>query len=284
VRGLRIAWSPRLGYVERIDPEVEQAAAKAARVFEDLGASVEEVDPGLPDSGETIRAIWAAVSATVVDAASASDRAKMDPGFVRMAGRGRAYSLADYLAAQTRRGDLINAMLRFHERYDLLLTPTMECVAFPLSEWAPRELDGQPIGEFYDDYCHFCYPFNLTGQPAISVPMAPGSGGLPLGLQIVGRRFEDDVVLRAAAAWERAQPWETASLAPAPERPAPGELVAAAAAGERVATIAGTEAWALDAPVRAGELFALGDGRNLRAVRAWSPRAGELEVSFQLEP
>ena len=91
----------------------------------------------------------------------------------------------------------------------------MECVAFPLSDWAPRELDGQPIGEFYDDYCHFCYPFNLTGQPAISVPMAPGSGGLPLGLQIVGRRFEDDLVLRAAAAWERAQPWEAPPLAPA---------------------------------------------------------------------
>ena len=89
----------------------------------------------------------------------------------------------------------------------------MECVAFPLSDWAPRELDGQPIGEFYDDYCHFCYPFNLTGQPVISVPMAPGTGGLPLGLQIAGRRFEDDLVLRAAAAWERAQPWDAPSLA-----------------------------------------------------------------------
>ena len=91
----------------------------------------------------------------------------------------------------------------------------MESVAFPLSDWAPRELDGQPIGEFYDDYCHFCYPFDLTGRPVISVPMAPGSGGLPLGLQIAGRRFEDDLVLRAAAAWERAQPWESPSLAPA---------------------------------------------------------------------
>jgi len=91
-------------------------------------------------------------------------------------------------------------------------------------------------------------------------------------------------VLRAAAAWERAQPWETASLPPAPARPAPAELGAAVAAGQRVATIAGTEAWSLDAPVRAGELFALDDGRTARAVRAWSPKAGELEVSFQLEP
>ena len=87
--------------------------------------------------------------------------------------------------------------------------------------------------------------------------MTPGASGLPLGLQIVGRRCEDDLVLRAAAAWERAQPWQGPSLAPAPARPAPAELAAAAAAGETVATIAGTEAWSLDAPARAGELFAL---------------------------
>ena len=160
----------------------------------------------------------------------------------------------------------------------------MECVAFPLADWAPRELDGQPIGEFYDDYCHFCYPFNLTGQPVISVPMAPGSGGLPLGLQIAGRRFEDDLVLRAAAAWERAQPWEIAVARAGCRRDLPRRALAAAAAGgQRVATIPGTEAWSLDAPVRAGELFALEDGRTPRAVRAWSPRAGELEVSFQVE-
>ncbi len=114
--------------------------------------------------------------------------------------------------------------------------------------------------------------------------MAPGAGGLPLGLQIVGRRFEDDLVLRAAAAWERAQPWEAPSLAPFPRRAAPAEVAAAAAAGARVATIRGVDAWSLDAPVRAGELFALADGSRVRAVRAWSPRAGELEVSFQLEP
>jgi hypothetical protein len=160
----------------------------------------------------------------------------------------------------------------------------MECVAFPLADWAPRELDGQPIGEFYDDYCHFSYPFNLTGQPAISVPMAAGTGGLPLGLQIVGRRFEDDLVLRAAAAWERAHPWETAPPLPLLRRPMPAELETAAAAGASIATIPGVEAWSLDAPVRAGELFALGDGRHARAVRAWSPRPGELEVSFRLEP
>ena len=196
---------------------------------------------------------------------------------------GQGLTAAEYVAARNRGHEIAAAWAAFHARYDLLLTPTMECVAFPLSDWAPRELDGQPIGEFYDDYCHFCYPFNLTGQPVISVPMAPGSGGLPLGLQIAGRRFEDDLVLRAAAAWERAQPWETASLPPSASRPLPAELAAALAAGESVATIPGAGAWSLAAPVRAGELFALPGGGHVRAVRAWSPRAGELEVSFRLE-
>ena len=159
----------------------------------------------------------------------------------------------------------------------------MECVAFPLADWAPRELDGQPIGEFYDDYCHFCYPFNLTGQPVISVPMGPGTGGLPLGLQIAGRRFEDDLVLRAAAAWERAQPWETA-VARARARAAAARRArrrAAAAArrddrGNRglVARRAGARGRAVRRSAMAGVV---------RAVRAWSPRAGELEVSFQVE-
>ncbi|HEY0441888.1 MAG TPA: amidase [Xanthobacteraceae bacterium] len=208
VRGLRIAWSPRLGYVERIDPEVEQAAAKAARVFEDLGASVEEVDPGLPDSGETIRAIWAAVSATVVDAASASDRAKMDPGFVKMAGRGRAYSLADYLAAQTRRGDLINTMLRFHERYDLLLTPQMPIPALGAGLEAPA---GGAFGDEWVEWSPYTFPFNLTQQPAASVPCGFTSDGLPIGLQIVGAPRADALVMRAARAFESARPWPALS-------------------------------------------------------------------------
>ena len=92
-------------------------------------------------------------------------------------------------------------------------------------------------------------------------------------------------MLRAAAAWERAQPWETRGRPPRRRAaPAPAELAAAAAAGARVATIRGVDAWSLDAPVRAGELFALAGRDHARAVRAWSPRAGELEVSFQLEP
>ena len=279
--GLRVAYSDDLGYI-RLDREVRERFAEAVAAFAAAtGATVERADPGLPSPLD----VWNAIAC---GDNSASEGPMLAGGLVGDDARalieaGQGLSAEEYVAARNQAHEIATAWAAFHARYDLLLTPTMECVAFPLADWAPRELDGEPIGEFYDDYCHFCYPFNLTGQPVISVPMAPGSGGLPLGLQIAGRRFEDDLVLRAAAAWERAQPWETPSLAPAAARPLPAELAAALAAGASVATIPGVEAWSLDAPVRAGELFDAGDGRRLRAVRAWSPRAGELEVSFQVE-
>src|SRR5437588_7404420 len=125
VRGLRIAWRPRLGYYKKLSPEVEAATAKAAQAFSDLGAIVEEADPDFPDPCETIMTLWGAVSGTIVAAASEQDRAKMDPGFLKMAEMGKKYSLADYLTAFTGRADIANTMVRFHETYDLLLTPTM---------------------------------------------------------------------------------------------------------------------------------------------------------------
>jgi aspartyl-tRNA(Asn)/glutamyl-tRNA(Gln) amidotransferase subunit A len=208
VRGLRIAWSPRLGYVARVDPEVEAAAAAAAQVFADLGAHVEAVDPDLPDSGETIRTIWGAISATIVDAIPARDRDRMDPGFVRLAAHGRRHSLADYLAAYTRRSEFANAMARFHERYDLLLTPQMAVPAIEAGLEAPA--DGS-YSDAWIEWSPFTYPFNLTQQPAASVPCGFTADGLPLALQIVGPARNDALVLRAARAFESARPFATLS-------------------------------------------------------------------------
>ena len=278
---LRVAASADLGYI-RLDQEVRERFAEAVAAFaRATGATVEWAQPELSSPLE----VW---NALACGDNTASEGPLLAGGLVGDDARalieeGFRLTAEEYATARNRAHEIASVWGTFHTRYDLLLTPTMECVAFPLSDWAPRELDGQPIGEFYDDYCHFCYPFNLTGQPVVSVPMTPGAGGLPLGLQIAGRRFEDDLVMRAAAAWERAQPWESPAPGLLPARSAPPELLAAAAADEQVATIPGVEAWSLVAPVRAGEVFALEGERRLRAVRAWSPRAGALEVSFRVE-
>jgi aspartyl-tRNA(Asn)/glutamyl-tRNA(Gln) amidotransferase subunit A len=206
VRGLRVAWSPRLGYVQKLDREVEAATRKAAQAFGDLGAIVEEADPDLGNPFDMIMTLWSAVSATILDAAAESDRARMDPDFRRLAEGGRKYSLADYLAAFTARADIANAMVRFHEKYDLLLTPQMPLPALEAGRVTPA--DGS-YGDNWVNWSPYTYPFNLTQQPAACVPCGFSSDGLPIGLQIVGPARGDHLVLRAARAFESAHPFAT---------------------------------------------------------------------------
>lgn len=206
VRGLRLAWSPRLGYVVDLHPEIEAATSAAARVFADLGAVIEEADPDLRDSVKMIATIWESVSSTIVDGVAGPERAKMDEGFRRIAEDGSRYGLADYLAAYNSRADLAGKMNAFHRRYDLLLTPQMPLPAFQAGRIRPP--DGR-YGENWIEWSPYTYPFNLTQQPAASVPCGFTTDGLPIGLQIVGRRGEDDLVLRAARAFEAARPFVT---------------------------------------------------------------------------
>jgi aspartyl-tRNA(Asn)/glutamyl-tRNA(Gln) amidotransferase subunit A len=203
VRGLRVAWSSRLGYVTKLHPEVEAATKQAARAFEELGAVVEEADPGFAEPYDTIMTIWGGVSAVVVGAVPEKDRGKMDPGFVKIADDGKRVSLAGYLAAYSARQDLAIAMARFHEKYDLLLTPQMPIPALEAGRVTPA--DGS-YGENWINWSPYTYPFNLTQQPAASVPCGFSSEGLPIGLQIVGPARRDHLVLRAARAFERARP------------------------------------------------------------------------------
>ncbi|MGN6570023.1 MAG: amidase [Pseudolabrys sp.] len=205
LRGLRVAWSPRLGYVTQLDADVEAVTAKAARVFTEMGAQVEQVDPGFAEPIDILDAIWYGVSASIVNAVPEARRIEMDPGLRAMAEQGAGVSLADYLAAHARRAELYRHMLRFHERYDLLLTPQMPLPALEAGRVTPAD------GRFGDDWINwspYTYPFNLTGQPAASVPCGFSADGLPIALQIVGPPRNDALVLRAARAFEAARPFK----------------------------------------------------------------------------
>ncbi|KAA2235617.1 amidase [Salinarimonas soli] len=204
IRGLRVAWSPRLGYVERLDPEVEALTAAAARRFEALGAHVEEADPGFADPTGILNPLWWTGAWAALRTIPEDRWGEMDPGFVRAALRGREVTGADFAMALNARGPLHAAMARFHERYDLLLTPTLATPAFETGHDTP------PDGRFGDDWIGwspYSYPFNLSLQPAASVPCGLTAGGLPVGLQIVGPMMREDLVLRAARAFEEAHPW-----------------------------------------------------------------------------
>jgi aspartyl-tRNA(Asn)/glutamyl-tRNA(Gln) amidotransferase subunit A len=111
--------------------------------------------------------------------------------------------------AALRRGALGVHMHRFHEKYDLLLTPALPLPAFE----AGREVDDVVRERRWTDWTPFSYPFNLTQQPAASVPCGLTKAGLPAGLQIVGPKYADALVLRAARAYESAQPFAMPDLA-----------------------------------------------------------------------
>lgn len=210
VRGLRIAVSTRLGQAVALDPEIEAAILKTAGALQEQGALVEQADPPLARAPEFIRAMWWPVATAIVDAVPPARRAEMDPGFLAMAERGRKLTTGDYLAATTTaRSELHNAMRGFHERFDLLLTPTMPVTAFKVGR------DGPERGDFGDDWVNwspYTYPFNLTGQPAASVPCGLAHTGLPIGAQIVGPLGAEQIVLRAARVIEQVLPLPRAPI------------------------------------------------------------------------
>lgn len=204
VAGLRVAWSRDMGYAV-VDPEVGDIAARAAAVFRDLGCEVEEVNPGWDDPFQILDAIWSTAMAGVFRDNFEQVRDQLDPGLVRVIEAGRQVSGVDLAAAMQRRSQFVDQVRRFMERYDLLLTPTMPLAAFRAGDDNPGEIAGQPVTHL--SWTPFTYPFNLTGQPAATVPAGFTEAGLPVGLQIVGRLRDDATVLRAAAAFEEARPW-----------------------------------------------------------------------------
>ncbi len=206
IRGLRVAWSPRLGYVRHVDPEVAALTRDAARAFADLGAVVEEADPGFEDPAEILDTIWRVGAWCATRPVSEAARAQMEPPLLAEAEAGSRIATPDYVAALSARSALSLRMARFHERYDLLLTPTIATPAFAVSHLTPP--DGA-FGSHWIGWTPFSYPFNLTLQPAATVPCGLTGNGLPVGLQIVGAMNRDALVLRASRAFEAAHPFAT---------------------------------------------------------------------------
>ncbi len=204
IRGLRVAWTPDLGYAT-LDPQVRTLTTAAARVFADLGCNVEEVRAPFEDPGPIVDLIWAAAQASLHKDDLEQVRDRLDPGrlpLIEAGGRVRGVELA---ATTLRRADFYERVRRFMEGYDLLLTPALPITAFKAGHDGPGVIDGKPVRGLA--WTPFTYPFNLTGQPAATVPCGFASDGLPVGLQIVGRWRDDVAVLRAAAAFEEARPW-----------------------------------------------------------------------------
>lgn len=201
VRGLRIAYSPRLGYVKHVDAEVAARVADAAKVFAGMGAQVSEVDPGFADCREIFWVHWTSGAYNLLRNMPREKFALLDSGLQQACKSGAGHTLAQYLDAVNARGALGEHMKRFHQNYDLLLTPATAIPAFAAGVVAPER---PPLEADWTWWTPFSFPFNLTQQPAMSVPCGFSSDGLPIGLQLVGPMQREDLVLRAAHAYQQA--------------------------------------------------------------------------------
>ena len=207
VKGLRIAYSADLGYAE-VEPEIAALVKKAVTRFSELGAHVEAADPGFENPGPMFTTHWFAGAASLLRGFSPEQVKLVDPGLRDVARQGARIRMLDYLDAVQKRGQLGMLINRFHEKYDLLLTPTLPLAAFE----AGREVADVLKEKRWTDWTPFSYPFNLTQQPAASIPCGLTKRGLPVGLHIVGPRYADALVLRAARAFESTLPIRTPAL------------------------------------------------------------------------
>jgi aspartyl-tRNA(Asn)/glutamyl-tRNA(Gln) amidotransferase subunit A len=208
IRGLRIAYSPRLGYVRHLDSRIEAAVEAAARKFADLGAIVEQVDPPLPDSAHTFRVHWFSSARQFLHRLPPEKFSLLDPGLQATVRDAARFTLVDYLDAQATRGVMGRIMGEFHRNHDLLLTPATAVPPFAVGEVMPP-----PPPEFasaphdWTWWTPYSFPFNLTQQPALVMGCGFTDDGLPLALQLVAPNHREDLCFRAASAYEGATRW-----------------------------------------------------------------------------
>lgn len=205
VRGLRVAWSPDLR-IGRVDPEVAQIVESACRRFEELGCIVEAAAPEIGEIRPTIAAFRAlAFAASMPDLLDRAD--EVDNPFLReFLKRPRELSGLEVARACYEHARYVERMAPFFGRFDLLVTPTTPTAAYLIDQMYPPEIAGQPIASAIDAMI-VTYAITLAGLPAISVPAGLTKAALPVGMQIIGGRHAETLVLRAAAAFEQVAPW-----------------------------------------------------------------------------
>ncbi|HET6605813.1 MAG TPA: amidase family protein [Rhodopila sp.] len=204
VKGLKIAYSPDLG-LAKVDPEVAALVKKAVDRFSELGATVEQVaTPWSAPGPELVRFTWPAHLSRLLPQLEKWEP-QMDQGLVACIKESAGMSVKDYQLMREKKMAYVSSIHRWFEDWDLLLTPAVSVAAFPAELLQPPHWPQHPWD--WIGWAEFSYPFNMSWNPAASVPCGFTAENLPVGLQIVGRRHDDLGVLQAAAAFEAVQPW-----------------------------------------------------------------------------
>lgn len=202
---LRILFAPDLGYAEAVDPEIADICRQAAARMESLGHEVVEADPRWSSPMETWRTLFVAGVALRLGPFAAERRDDIEDKLLEFIAEGQRLAPDAYYRAWLAKNDWWQQVRATFESYDLVMSPVTACMPFATGLDTPGSIAGQPVS-FYG-WAPFTVPYNLTGNPAISVPAGRARSGLPVGVQIAGRRFADATVLAVATAYERIYSW-----------------------------------------------------------------------------
>jgi aspartyl-tRNA(Asn)/glutamyl-tRNA(Gln) amidotransferase subunit A len=208
VRGLRMAWSPDIGGVP-VDPEVVEVAGRAAQALVELGATVDRADFRIDDPQavfDNFQVIYRSRAYAVNGHLLREHRDRLTDYFIEGLEGGRAMTAEQLYDAYSHLNRYRAYVRGFFEKWDVLLTPTLAVPAFPINKH-PERVGGKPVPHRLWGFTPFTYPFNMAMTPAASAPAGFSRGGLPIGLHIIGRYGDEETVLAASAAFEKARPW-----------------------------------------------------------------------------
>jgi amidase len=222
IRGWKIAYSPNLD-VFPVDTRVADVVAKAVRMFEQAGAHVEEIKVGIKRPQKELSDLWCRLIMPLnlqtlegfrdsgIDVLK-DHRGDLPPEYLYWVEQGYKMSALDFFRDQALRSEIYDTFQAVFDRYQLLLTPTLACLPVDNSADGNTKGPDRINGEAVDPLIGWCltYPVNFTGHPAASIPAGMTSDNLPVGMQIIGRRYADADVLAASAAFERLRPWREA--------------------------------------------------------------------------
>jgi len=203
---VKIAFSIDLGYAKEIDAEVEKVVTDSVYKFEELGWVVEPVKTILRPPRIAFQIIYTALYAYNLRRELKEGSSEIDPDLMSLIIAGQTYKSKDLLKAYYKRNKYFERMYRFFLNYDLLITPTTAIPAFELGVMYPPKINGKMVSPLA--WQPFTFPFNLTGNPVASIPCGWSKNSLPIGMQIIGKRFDELLVLQASKGFEEIQPWQ----------------------------------------------------------------------------
>ena len=203
---LKIGYSLSLGFLKALDPEVERNVLNAVPKFSEIGWTVDEAKIKVRNPETAYITLLSTPFGHDLRGKLSTARDSISPTLVKIIEGGLKWTAMDYVDAMLERQKIYAELVGFFKNYDLLITPTTAIPAFELGIMNPPRIGEKPASPL--SWVSFTYPFNMTGLPAASIPCGWTKDGLPVGMQLVGKRFDELTVLQVAKAFQELAPWQ----------------------------------------------------------------------------